>query len=443
MKTLTIQALLDNTWQDIALLYLDAPDKGSNGACRLEYQLDYALQHLEQRDEHACSVSLPVQVMIQHESKTWFGFLDDMVPSGAARRYWVHYLGLQALSEQQQNSILLEKGTIAPVGNLRIKEALQPLPVESTLGLRRFNVKDVVERNSDFLEYAQQMGAISGGATGAGGEAPKLLLRLTSEQQVWIDTYQNRFDQLDAHYLVKFPRNQRSQIDCDILTAEYYFYCILNDLGFNTIAKDGLMLHQGSRYPSLWMPRFDTSWDGFSWQRFGLESVYSILGVAAGSTLNHFEVIDRLCHLMRIVNPSFNSAAFVCEWVKRDLLNIIFGNSDNHGRNTSFIKKSGVIELAPIYDFAPMKVDPEDIIRSTKWGSPYEEGGEYRWQAICEKLNPWCPADESFAALQGLAQQLHTLQQRLGDYPVPQSILTMPALGFDYIPDKLKRWQLL
>ncbi|MCG2937648.1 type II toxin-antitoxin system HipA family toxin, partial [Escherichia coli] len=82
--------------------------------------------------------------------------------------------------------------------------------------LRYFTVADVADRNIDFLEYAQQMGAISGGATGAGGEAPKLLIRVSPEQQLWIDTYQQNFEQPDQYYLVKFPRNNRSEIDCNI-----------------------------------------------------------------------------------------------------------------------------------------------------------------------------------------------------------------------------------
>jgi len=117
----------------------------------------------------------------------------------------VNFLGLQRLTHAEQDSILLEKGGIAPLGNLRIKEALPPINPESTLHLRYFSQADVADRNVDFLEYAQQMGTISGGATGAGGEAPKLLIRSTKDQNIWIDTYQQNFDQPDQHYLVKFP----------------------------------------------------------------------------------------------------------------------------------------------------------------------------------------------------------------------------------------------
>ncbi|MDZ7925548.1 MAG: hypothetical protein U5M23_16200 [Marinagarivorans sp.] len=70
----------------------------------------------------------------------------------------------------------------------------------------RFSVQQVVERDSDFLSYAQAMGASAGGATGAGGEAPKFLLRVNSQHvnpldEVWIDTYQDDFNQPDHHYL--------------------------------------------------------------------------------------------------------------------------------------------------------------------------------------------------------------------------------------------------
>lgn len=443
MKKLTIQALLDANWLDIAELKLLESKQGSASASELEYELDYAIQYLDRRDEHACSLSLPVQILVKHESSTWFGFLDDIVPSGAARRYWVNYLDLQRLTHAEQDSILLEKGGIAPVGNLRIKEALPPINPESTLHLRYFSKEDVAERNIDFLEYAQQMGAISGGATGAGGEAPKLLIRVSPEQKVWIDTYQENFDQPDQHYLVKFPRNKRSEIDCDILRAEYYYYQILNELGFNTIETTQMKLIEGTKYPSLWLPRFDTEWRDQQWHRHGLESVYSVLNKSSGSHLNHFEVIEDLCRLLSSIDSDFDASQFICEWLQRDLLNIIFGNSDNHGRNTSFLKKSGKISLSPIYDFAPMKADPEVVTRSMTWGSPYEEGGEYRWAQITQKLATWCDPDLSLGTLKSLAINLLGLKQRLVDKGVPKKIIEMPALSFDYIEAKLKRWELL
>ena len=44
----------------------------------------------------------------------------------------------------------------------------------------------------------------TGTPTGAGGETPKLLLRCSDQEKIWIDTFQDQHDMADAHYLVKF-----------------------------------------------------------------------------------------------------------------------------------------------------------------------------------------------------------------------------------------------
>ena len=94
MKNFTIQALINFQWLDIAELQILQPEKGAASLCKLEYDLNYAIQHLDKMDEYACSLSLPIHLLVKHESKKWFGFLDDIVPSGAARRYWLRYLGI-------------------------------------------------------------------------------------------------------------------------------------------------------------------------------------------------------------------------------------------------------------------------------------------------------------------------------------------------------------
>ena len=55
MEKLTIQALLDTEWLDIAELKILEPHKGSASACELAYELEYAISYLDKRDEHACS----------------------------------------------------------------------------------------------------------------------------------------------------------------------------------------------------------------------------------------------------------------------------------------------------------------------------------------------------------------------------------------------------
>jgi serine/threonine-protein kinase HipA len=446
---LTIQIYHDQRWHDAALLEIPQPERGVDGAAALTYLQEHSLAWLFHDDEHACSLMLPVELMMKHHAAHWFGFLEDIMPAGASRRYWVTHLGLQSAASGEQDSALLRHGTIAPVGNLRIKEAVPQRIAGSRLEERRFTLQDVVERHSDFLEYAQQMGAASGGATGAGGEAPKLLLRRTADDNVWIDTWQDDPHNCDRAYLVKFPRGQRSQDDCDILRAEYHYYRELAALGIDTIDTDAMELIEGERYPSLWLPRFDIAMREEGQIRYGLESIYAIFGAKPGSYLNHFQVVrglvERLERQHRVThgNQRFDTAAFVSEWVKRDLLNVAFGNSDNHGRNAALLKRPEGIWHSPVYDFAPMKADPEGVTRSTRWGSPFEEGGEFNWPAIAKALDDLVPASRLMQELHALAARLCGLQQRLEERGVPKRILTLPAVGLGTLEQRLERWGLL
>lgn len=437
---LTLQIYLDGCWQDAAVLDLKEPTKGRESEALLAYNFDYAVDHLDCDDIASCSINYPVMLIGSHFANPWFGFLDDIIPAGASRRYWIALLGLQGKSASEQDYTLLKSGTIAPVGNLRIKESLPQLPANSQLKSRRFPAEWAIERDTDFLEYAQQMGAASGGATGAGGEAPKLLLRRNSNSEVWIDTWQDEQLNQDTAYLVKYPRGARSPIDCDILRAEYHFYHELHALGIDTINTQHMMLCEGERYPSLWLPRFDVDFSSGTKVLYGLESVYSIMQKAPGSYLNHFEVIRTLVDKLKF-NPE-HTAEMVIEWVKRDMLNIAFGNSDNHGRNSAILKKPDGMWLAPVYDFAPMKADPEGIARTTQWGSPYEEGGHYQWQLIAQQLDDLVSQDVLLRELSELANKLKGLKSRLAMRGVPVSILEMPGIGFNYLGERIAGWQL-
>jgi serine/threonine-protein kinase HipA len=56
------------------------------------------------------------------------------------------------------------------------------------------------------------------------------------------------------------------------------------------------------------------------------------------------------------------------EFVFRDFLNVVLGNTDNHGRNTALIKYSeDQVEISPLFDFAPMVLDDAAIARVSKW----------------------------------------------------------------------------
>lgn len=447
---LTIQLFNNGQWRDAAVLDIPDHKAGRLGSATLSYHpQEYAFEYMGRDDQYACSLGLPVDLMHSYRSKPWFSFLDDIMPAGASRRYWVNYLGIGNLPSLEQDYQLLAKGTIAPVGNMRIKESLPPRITGSQLTQMRFSLQDVVERNADFLEYAQAMGAASGGATGAGGEAPKLLVRNSTHNEIWIDTYQDDLANQDQHYLVKFPRGNRTSIDSEILRAEFFYYHELQSLGVETINTDAMRLLEGERYPSLWLPRFDVDFIEGQQQRYGLESIYSVLGKAPGTYLNHFSVLRDLVKLLGSQyavteeGKKFDQQSFVIEWVKRDFLNVVFGNSDNHGRNTSLIKRPTGISLAPVYDFAPMKVDPEGVVRSTTWGSPYEEGGRFDWIGIARELADIAEPDDIIGELKACAVKLQGLAERLAERGVSVDLLAIPALGFQFLNTKLKNWQLL
>lgn len=437
---LTIQLFIDSNWHDAAVLDIKEPRKGRNSQAMLAYEFTYALDYLDRDDLASCSLHCPVNLIGSHHAQPWFGFLDDIMPAGASRRYWINHLGLQGKSPAEQDYQLLKAGTIAPVGNLRIKESLPELPRQSTLRDRRFPAEWATERDTDFLEYAQQMGAASGGATGAGGEAPKLLLRCSPENEVWIDTWQDDLLNQDTHYLVKYPRGTRSAIDCDILRAEYHFYHELSALGVVTIDTTQMRLQEGSRYPSLWLPRFDVEFIAGEKTLYGLESIFSLLQKPPGSYLNHFDIIRKLVALLHLKES--DRERFVIEWVKRDMLNIAFGNSDNHGRNSAILKKPEGMGLAPVFDFAPMKADPEGIARTTQWGSPFEEGGYYQWANIADALADLVPPTKLLQSLAMLAEKLIGLKSRLQERGVPSSIINMPGMGFDYLDQRIDSWRL-
>ena len=65
------------------------------------------------------------------------------------------------------------------------------------------------------------------------------------------------------------------------------------------------------------------------------------------------------------------------------------------------------VQLAPVYDFAPMKMDPEGIIRTTTWG-PFERGGEVDWRALL----PTFGAHEA-----EVREGLRSLSAKLGELP--------------------------
>ncbi len=429
MSAVTIESLLSGQWQRAATLEFPEEAAGDRGRCYFGYDFDYLQRWLDGgRFDAAASVTLPLEFG-PASLPSWPAFLDDLRPMGSARRWWLGHLNLP--DAPASDFRLLQRGTVAPVGNLRVAEAV-PRKTEPP---RRFPAEAVIEREHDFIAWAAEHGAQVGGATGAGGDSPKVLLRREADGQVWIDVWQDEPESSATHVVVKFARS-RSDRDRLILRSEYVYYQALAKLGVPTICAEGLELHEGAGGPSLWLPRFDVRRQAGQEVRLGVESMYSLLSARPGARLRHQDVL----HALRKVVRPLDWPGLLLEYVQRDVLNLVFGNADNHGRNTALLKSADAVWLAPVYDFAPMKMDLEGISRTSHWGD-FERGGEIDWGGLLRSFGE----DEASvrAGLRELAERLTALPTLLTELGLPRETLDFPSLGLHHAEARLRAWGLL
>jgi serine/threonine-protein kinase HipA len=442
IQLMLLQTYWDGRWHDAATLNFFG--NGKDARVQIEYLLGYLQQTgviFDSRCEQAVTVNAPVSV-IEADYHRWPGLLDDLLPAGKTRQWWLQRLDISHLNVFEADCMLLAKTCMSPVGNVRVKDAVLAPDETATL---RFPLETICRLEHDFLEYANSRGAAVGGATGAAGVAPKLLLMVDSNE-VYIDGDFAGKQKTGRPYLVKFARNLRSERDNNILKAEAAYYRVLSKLltntGISTIDSTGLQLYDVDGHVSLWLPRFDVEEQNGYLHRLGMESVYSVIDAGPGSAWDHFDVVrvlwDRLGGLM-----TQSRQQFVTEYVIRDLLNLVFGNSDNHGRNMSFLKQNGKVSYAPIYDFAPMKADPEQVTRLFKWGRGAELAGEVNFAKVAEQLADWIDPEVLLSTLRQLAVQLLEVPALLAQADCPHEILNFPAIGFAYLPEKLTRMKLL
>ncbi|MGQ8366437.1 HipA domain-containing protein [Glaciecola sp. 1036] len=438
MQTVTLQLFNQGKWWDAATLSFS--DEKLSASCSLCYEPDYIAEvaTYDIKDCWACSVNAPISI-VPKDYSNWPALLDDILPVGKSREWWLKYLNVSRTNEFQQNYALLTNACMSPVGNLRIKESV---PIQSNIDPHRFPIKDVVSLQYGFLEYANEQGAAVGGATGAVGVAPKLLLML-EDNHVFIDGDFAGKPLTATPYLTKFARNRRTARDNNILKGEGIFYQALTEVleGTNvkTIDVDKLKIleDEQSAQVSLWLPRFDIGFENNLATRLGLESIYSIIDAEPGSYQDHFYVMETVWRRIDSATQ-MSKGEFAKQYVVRDFLNIVFGNSDNHGRNISFVKLEGDICFAPIYDFAPMKADEEGITRLFKWGRSCEAGGVINFSKVAEQLTDFCEPKELLLFLNQLAEKLIDLPDILERFNCPDEILNFPSIGFGNIKNKLK-----
>lgn len=441
MHSLVLQIHRNHAWHDAMRLVFRHPEEGLAGGCSYTYEQNYLvdmLEHMGSRLDNAVSATLPLSWESWRTPQAP-ALIHDISPAGAARRFLLQRLDSERPRGLHLDLFLLGRCTPAPIGNLRIREAAETIAGSTVLGFSRH---DVIERDSRFLEYAYEQGAAIGGATGAGGEAPKLLLTEDSQGALHPDAVLPD-EQAVRHWFVKFARNRAGQTDQDVLRSEYCFYRAIQKLGLDTVAADGLTLEEG-RKPSLWMHRFDRHLTETGVVRTAVESLYSLAGVTEpGAYMLHTDALRCLVELWRNVGQGDQVSELVFNYLQRDLLNQVLGNSDNHGRNTSILRTATGVRLAPIYDLAPMVMDDEGVTRTTKWPRPIEIAGEVEWRKACVAAGEWVNADELFERLRTAAQSFMALPDLLSDEGLPAATMNHPRIALRNLRQRLSHWGLV
>lgn len=95
------------------------------------------------------------------------------------------------------------------------------------------------------------------------------------------------------------------------------------------------------------------------------------------------------------------------EFLKRDILNLAMRNTDNHARNTAVQKIGANVRLTPLFDFAPMYLDPAGIARAARWYHPVSKKELHAWPAILAAM------DMADVERNHIQVELHRFGQRL------------------------------
>ncbi|KKO15348.1 MULTISPECIES: type II toxin-antitoxin system HipA family toxin [Pseudomonas] len=440
MYRLTLQLHDQGKWHDAIAIAFAEPERSLSSPCEFGYTSNYVKTNLHAYDSlfsQAASAKLPVDFG-SHRLPHAPAFLYDIAPAGAAKRFLLRHIGREKPAGMGEDLFLLGRSTPAPIGNMRIRESAELLDLADPIGFTR---QDVIVRDQRFLEYAYEQGAAIGGATGAGGEAPKLLMTEDKNGHLYPDAVLAD-ERACRHWFIKFARHQALADDQEILRAEYLYYRALKQLGIETVASEHMALEEGAK-PSLWMERFDRQVTDQGVQRFAVESMYSLCGVTEpGSRMGHLEVIETLVGLWKMAGQSKEVPDLIADYLRRDLINKILGNADNHGRNTAIIRTRDTVRLAPIYDLAPMVMDQEGVTRTTKWPALIERAGEIDWQEACVALAEFIDPDEAYQRLRQEARHLLALPDILSGLGLPEVVMNHPAIALGKLERRMAEWGL-
>ena len=408
-----IEIFHEGQWLEAAVAIFS--DKVHNGFrasdCVFEYDLLYALGDAPT----PVSLTLPVDAG-RHALDACPAFLYDLVPQGNGRRFLLGELGLP--DAQASDLPLLRAGAFNPIGQLRIREAVQYFEqhVERhDLAAGSFTFDELLARAPDFHEMMMVYGMLAVGGTGVQGVSPKYLLTEGRDGN-WHPDAALPDSQAKCHYIVKRPRGP-SEADRKVLRNEARYMQVAQRFGIRSF--DLPALHGDM----LFIPRFDRRVQDGRVLRLHQESAASIAGLAGfGVKANQFAL---LAAIRKVVDAPLEETV---EFIKRDVLNLAMRNPDNHARNTAVHTVDGVTRLTPLFDFAPMYLDPEGITRAARWYHRESKKELQRWEDILAHLA--LPAAEHQQAVDALArfgERLATLPDCMREVGVDGDIIDFVA----------------
>lgn len=393
----TLQVFIDGAWRDAAALTLMGDEaRGIGAKTFLSYEVGYTLDHFHRSDAAALSINHPIDLLPINEA-TWPPFLIDLLPQGYGRKELLTQLRRDENAGPAADWELLRAGAGNPIGNIRVKEAHAWISEKTEGQGRGFAIDEVAARAGDFNEYLAQHGLFLAGSSGVQGEWPKILLTRAKDGLYYLD-HALPDNLAEKHFIVKFGRGSDAAL-ATILQCEAPYMQLARKLGIRV--HDDLILKERA----LFIPRFDREVIGDRVARYAQESLASVCELRQfGDVPSHNEFLSRIKSRVTDV------ARDTLEYVKRDIANIVLGNTDNHARNTAIQRRdNGQVSLTPLFDFAPMFMHPDGIARRIRWSA--DDNGAPQWASVIQQASDATQVDEQLllAAVRDMAQPLSTL----------------------------------
>jgi serine/threonine-protein kinase HipA len=438
---LLIQAWLHGQWHDAASLRQcpAASQQGMFGSVQLAYETTYALEHFARTDAAALSCNHPVGIE-GYRTERWPAFLVDCLPQGYGRQELLRQLGLPPGVAQSGDWALLAHGAGNPIGNLRLAQAHAWLTQRSqAVPSPGFTRAEVAARGERFAEHLAANGLFVAGSSGVQGEWPKILLSEDGGGMLHLD-HQLPDALARKHYIVKFARGTNERLNT-ILRLEAVWMALAQHLGLRVHAVPvlegrALFIERFDRTVQPARGRAQTGNAQAGIERHAQESLYSLCQrEGADDRVSHNDAVQAL------VRVAQDPVAEVCEYLRRDVANIVLGNKDNHGRNTALQRRAdGWVGLTPVYDFAPMYLHPDGIARRIRWlvdGTP--DNGTPDWQAVarlcaaaaapCTNLAQATVANHLRSLLHGMALAVADLPYAMRDWGVEATVVEHLHVG--------------